>query len=92
MYITLIYQPFRTLPILTTLTVDTTYDTQALGKMPNDLPHEDRIHLAVEALHSGQFRSIRGAADKFDTPKLNLHERVKGGSTRQEAQVKNRKL
>jgi hypothetical protein len=60
--------------------------------MPKPLQHEDRIQLAVEALHSGQIRSIRKAAAVFDIPKSTLHERVKGSTTRQESQVNSRKL
>ena len=60
--------------------------------MPKPLQHEDRIQLALEALRSGQIKIIRKAADAFGVPKSTLHRRVKGGGTRQEAQVKNRKL
>ncbi|EAQ93895.1 hypothetical protein CHGG_02130 [Chaetomium globosum CBS 148.51] len=60
--------------------------------MPKPLQHEDRIQLALEALRSGQIKIIRNAADAFGVPKSTLHRRVKGGGTRQEAQVKNRKL
>ena len=60
--------------------------------MPRPLPHEERIQFAIEALRSGQIRSIRKAAAAFDVPKSTLHERVKGGGTRQQAQVGNRKL
>ena len=60
--------------------------------MPEPLQYEARIQLAVEALRSGQIRSVRKAADAFDVPKSTLHRRVKGGGTRQEAQVQNRKL
>ena len=60
--------------------------------MPRPLQHEERIQFAVEALRSGQIRSIRKAADAFDVPKSTLHERVKGVGTRHQAQVRNRKL
>ena len=60
--------------------------------MPRPLPHEERIQFAIEALRSGQIRGIRKAADAFDIPKSTLHERVKGGGTREHAQVRNRKL
>jgi transposase len=60
--------------------------------MPKPLQHEERVQLAVNALRSGQIQSIRKAAAAFDVPKSTLQERVKGGATRQQAQVKNRKL
>ena len=53
---------------------------------------EERIQLAVEALCSGQIQSIRKAAAAFDVPRTTLQARVKGGTTRQQAQVKSRKL
>ena len=40
----------------------------------------------------GQIQSIRKAAAAFDVPRSTLHRRVKGGATRQQAQVNNRKL
>ncbi|EAQ92510.1 hypothetical protein CHGG_00745 [Chaetomium globosum CBS 148.51] len=60
--------------------------------MPKPLQHEERIQSAVEALRSGETQSIRKAAAAFDVPRATLQERVKGGATRQQAQVKNRKL
>ena len=60
--------------------------------MPKPLQHEDRIQLALEALHSGQVGSIRKAAAVFDVPYTTLQQRVKGATTRQQAQVKSRKL
>ncbi|EAQ83635.1 hypothetical protein CHGG_10039 [Chaetomium globosum CBS 148.51] len=50
------------------------------------------LRTSLEALRSGQIKIIRKAADAFGVPKSTLHRRVKGGGTRQEAQVKNRKL
>lgn len=60
--------------------------------MSEPLQDEDRIQLAVEALRLGQIQTIRKAAAEFDVPRSTLHRRVKGGATRQQAQVKNRKL
>ena len=60
--------------------------------MPKPLLHEDRVQLAVEALKSKQIRSLRKAEAPFDVPKSTLYDRGKGGSTRQDAQVKHRKL
>jgi len=60
--------------------------------MQEPLPYEERVQLALNALHSGQIRGIRKAAATFDVSKSTLHRRVNGGDTRQEAQVKNRKL
>ncbi|EAQ92238.1 hypothetical protein CHGG_00473 [Chaetomium globosum CBS 148.51] len=60
--------------------------------MPKPLQHEERIQLALEALRSGETQSIRKAAAAFYVPRATLQERVKGGATRQQAQVKNRKL
>jgi hypothetical protein len=60
--------------------------------MPKPLQHEERVQLAFNALRSGQIQGIRKAADAFDVSKSTLHDRVKGGGTRQQAQVKNRKL
>lgn len=60
--------------------------------MPRPLQHEDRIHLAVEALNSGQISSIRKAAAVFDVPYTSLRGRVAGRVPRQQSQVASRKL
>jgi hypothetical protein len=57
--------------------------------MPEPLQQEARVRLAIEALNLGKIKGIRNAAAAFDVPKSTLHRRVKGGSTRQGAQVKN---
>ncbi len=46
--------------------------------MPWPLQHEERIQFAVEALRSGQIRTIRKAADAFDVPYATLQGRVAG--------------
>ncbi|EAQ84370.1 hypothetical protein CHGG_08384 [Chaetomium globosum CBS 148.51] len=84
--------PKLSAPHPTTSTSDALHYAIVPGKMPKPLQHEDRIQLALEALRSGQIKIIRKAADAFGVPKSTLHRRVKGGGTRQEAQVKNRKL
>ena len=48
--------------------------------MPKPLQHEDRIQLALEALHSGQVGSIRKAVAVFDVPYTTLQQRVKGAT------------
>jgi hypothetical protein len=60
--------------------------------MAESLPREERIQLAIEALDSGQIRSIRSAATTFDIPSTTIHNRLRGRVPRQEAQVTNRKL
>ena len=60
--------------------------------MPRPLQHEERIQLAVEALRSGQVRTIRKAADAFDVPYATLRGRVAGRVPRQQSQISSRKL
>jgi len=60
--------------------------------MSKALEHESRILLAIEALKSGQIRSLRKAAAAFDVPLSTLHDRRAGRVTRQESQVGHRKL
>jgi len=60
--------------------------------MSKALEYESRIALAIEALKSGQIRSLRKAAAIFDVPLITLHDRRAGRVTRQESQVRYRKL
>ncbi|EAQ92239.1 hypothetical protein CHGG_00474 [Chaetomium globosum CBS 148.51] len=65
-------------PHPTTSTSDSLHYAIVPGKMPKPLQHEDKIQLALEALRSGQIKSIRKAAAAFDVPNRILQERVKG--------------
>ena len=60
--------------------------------MPLPLQHEERIQFAIEALRSGQIRTIRKAAHAFDVPYATLRGRVAGRVPRQESQISSRKL
>ena len=57
-----------------------------------DSNRETRISMAMEAIHSKTSPSIRAAADVYDVPHSTLAARLRGVSTRQEAQSMQRKL
>jgi hypothetical protein len=56
------------------------------------LSHEERVDLAIEAFHQGQFQSINQAAHAYDVRQSTVSDRLHGLLSRRDAQFNNRKL
>lgn len=62
------------------------------SRLPQASNQEGKILLALQAYKKGQVSSLRKASVLYDVPHSTLHDRLKGRTTREHAQERNRKL